>query len=65
MEKEIKAFDEEIVKLHGKLQEQNKIISSSEAVTKLNKETSKPLNQSCSCFKILMLLLLLLFYCRF
>lgn len=41
MEKEIKAFDAEISRLQGKLQQQNKIISSSEAATKLNKEMVK------------------------
>jgi hypothetical protein len=41
MEKEIKSFDEEIKTLQVKLQEQNKIISSSEAATKLNKEMVK------------------------
>jgi uncharacterized protein YukE len=41
MEKEIKEFDNQIKQLQVKLQEQNKIISSSEAVTKLNKEMVK------------------------
>lgn len=41
MEREIKQFDNEIKDLQVKLTEQNKVISSSQATTKLNKEMVK------------------------
>ena len=41
MKNGIKTFDKEIKQMHTKLVEQNKIISSSEAVTKINKEMVK------------------------
>jgi len=41
MKNGIKTFDKEIKQMHTKLVDQNKIISSSEAVTKINKEMVK------------------------
>ena len=41
MTQEVKKFDDEIKQLHTKLVNQNKIISSNEAVNKLNKEMVK------------------------